>query len=221
MVNAAAPTVWFVGMADGDRLTAWRETEVRVDAADADEIALVVDGVPAWDAPGTSLAGPWTPEPGRHRLVAVASREGAPDALAAIEIDAVPPPGAAPVATAPGAAGAAPPAAGAGPAVGDARSAARPPGRAETAPSAPPPSSASPDGGADGAGGDGRDGARGPLAALLRFLGDPERMAWTVAFPLLLILAAVAYALLQRFIDGGQKLAWRGRGPADDVTIEF
>ncbi|WP_217921048.1 hypothetical protein [Miltoncostaea oceani] len=46
-------------------------------------------------------------------------------------------------------------------------------------------------------------------------------MAWTVAFPLLLVIAAAAYALLQRFIDGGQKLAWRGRGTPDDTMIDF
>ncbi|WP_217915651.1 hypothetical protein [Miltoncostaea marina] len=48
-----------------------------------------------------------------------------------------------------------------------------------------------------------------------------EGAAAAVAFPLLLLVAAGAYALLQRFIDGGKKLAWRGRGAADDQVIEF
>jgi hypothetical protein len=29
------------------------------------------------------------------------------------------------------------------------------------------------------------------------------------------------YLLLQRFIDGGQKMAWRGRGRPDDTIVEF
>jgi len=57
---------------------------------------------------------------------------------------------------------------------------------------------------------------------LLRALfADPEGVAWGVALPLLLMIAGGAYLLLQRLIDGGQKLAWRGRGRPDDAVVEF
>ena len=59
------------------------------------------------------------------------------------------------------------------------------------------------------------------VRAIGRILSSPERVAWVVAFPLLLMLAALAYALLQRFIDGGPKLAWRGRGTRRRPVIEF
>jgi hypothetical protein len=58
----------------------------------------------------------------------------------------------------------------------------------------------------------------GRIAAILR---DPEKVAWGAALPVLLILMGAGYLLLQRFIDGGQKLAWRGRGRPDDTIIEF
>jgi hypothetical protein len=46
-------------------------------------------------------------------------------------------------------------------------------------------------------------------------------VAWGAALPVLLILLGAGYLLLQRFIDGGQKLAWRGRGRPDDTIVEF
>jgi hypothetical protein len=64
-------------------------------------------------------------------------------------------------------------------------------------------------------------GAGGWTASLRALLRDPERVAWTVALPLLLMIAAGAYLLLQRYVDGGQKLAWRGRGRPDDSVVEF
>lgn len=39
--------------------------------------------------------------------------------------------------------------------------------------------------------------------------------------PVLLLAALVAYALVQRYVDGGRKLAWRGRHEPDDVIVEF
>jgi hypothetical protein len=45
--------------------------------------------------------------------------------------------------------------------------------------------------------------------------------ARVAAFPLLLLLAAALYTVFQRFIDGGPKLAWLGRGPAQDTLVEF
>ncbi len=231
VVNVAAPEVWFVTPADGARLAAGVRTTVRVEAARADAVRVVVDGVPAWTAPGLALERPWTPAAGTHRLVAVASRDGAPDAIASIEVVAVED---APVPAAPAPATPVPPATPAPPA-------AAPPDRTPPAlevtpaapgrtPAAPPPparpvtpstpGTAVPPAAAPTPPED-DDVDVGAVAAIGRFLKDPERVAWTVAFPLLLILAALAYALLQRFVDGGRKLAWRGRGTPDDTMIEF
>ncbi len=74
---------------------------------------------------------------------------------------------------------------------------------------------------ADGGGAPHTSPAMALARAIGRILSSPERVAWVVAFPLLLLIAAIAYALLQRFIDGGPKLAWRGRGRSEDQVIEF
>ncbi|MGE3139096.1 MAG: Ig-like domain-containing protein [Thermoleophilia bacterium] len=241
VVNVSAPEVSFVTPSDGARVTAGRRTTVRVEAVRADAVRVLVDGAPTWTAPLALLERPWTPAPGTHRLVAVASRDGVPDAVAAIEVVAVedapapaaptpaapaPPPDATTPATPVPAGGpepgadpgtveaAAPP--GAGPA------APRRPRRAAPAPPVPAAPGAVPAAEPSGprARGD-DDGGGGPVAAIGRLLSDPERVAWTVAFPFLLVMAALAYALLQRFVDGGRKLAWRGRGTPDDTMIEF
>ncbi|WP_217921049.1 Ig-like domain-containing protein [Miltoncostaea oceani] len=90
VVNDAAPTVRIVAPRDGARLVAGDEIVVRVETVDADGVAMAVDGTPTWSGTTAELAGPWTPAPGPHRLVAVAHRDGAPDAVARVDVVAVP-----------------------------------------------------------------------------------------------------------------------------------
>jgi len=229
VTNEAAPRVWFVTPAEGARLPAGEDVEVRAASEGADRLWIAVDGTRRWSGGTDALTGIWTPGPGRHRLVAVAERDGAPDALASIDVEGVAPaPAVAPPGppdagapgppdpssspSAPGPSGAAPPASDAPPAGSDLPGGGIAPATAQRSP-------AGPGAAADATAGDG--GSLGPIARVARFLSDPEKVAWTAAFPLLLLIAAGAYALLQRFIDGGQKLAWRARGRPDDVMVEF
>jgi len=228
VTNEAAPRVWFVTPAEGARLPAGEDVEVRAASEGADRLWIAVDGTRRWSGGTDALTGIWTPGPGRHRLVAVAERDGAPDALASIDVEGVAP---APAAAPPG------PPHGATPAPPDPSSSPSAPGPSGAFPPALPGRPVDPDpgdgiapapaqrsqagpGGAADVIADDRGGL-GPIARVARFLSDPEKVAWTAAFPLLLLIAAGAYALLQRFIDGGQKLAWRARGRPDDVMVEF
>jgi hypothetical protein len=224
VVNGAAPGVTIVAPRDGATLPAGQETRVVVSARDADGVEMTLDGAAGWSGAGPLLSGAWTPAPGSHRLVAVAHRDGAPDAIDAVTVSATAsepeaaahvPPGAGPGTPARGPRTGAP--ASHAPARADRGRARRPSAASPARPTAPaaPAGRASREGEGDGWG------WASPLGAVLRFLSSPERAAWTAAFPLLLIMAAFAYALLQRFIDGGDKLAFRGRGRPQDEVVEF
>lgn len=89
VVNDAAPTVRIVTPGDGARLVAGEEVAVRVESTDADGLTMSVDGAPTWSGTTATLAGRWTPSAGAHRLVAVARRDGAPDAVARVDVVAV------------------------------------------------------------------------------------------------------------------------------------
>ena len=239
--NAAAPRVWFVSPKDGDRLPAGEEVVVRAESENGEKLSMIVEGTTVWSVAGDdAIQGAWAPDVGRHRLVAVAERPGAPDGVAAIEVFGVEPsaaaPGAPPAAPAdpvtpstPGP-GAVPEAPG-GPlstTPGGGTFRPSPAGSPQTTPVAPSgrPTIAAdrdPSAGAGGTGGGDGDGGGGGgwRAWLSRILHDPEKLAWGVALPLLLIAAGAGYLLLQRFIDGGQKLAWRGRGRPHDTIVEF
>lgn len=233
VTNAAAPRVRIVTPADGARLAAGVDVPVRVESEGAERLWLAINGTRLWSVRTPMIQGSWAPDVGRYRIVAVAERDGAPDALAVAEVVGVadaspataPEPPAGPVA--PGGTGPAP-YAGAGPrppatpapgrpAAGAPIGTARARGHGTwrpgppSAPAAVPAARARRNGGGDG----------GWTAPILAFLGDPEKVAWSVALPLLLAIATGAYLLLQRFIDGGQKLAWRGRGRPDDAVVEF
>ena len=238
VINEAAPRVRIVSPAHGARLPAGVAVTVVVEGGDSDRLALAVNGVDTWQVPGDHMEGRWTPQPGRHRFVAVASREGAPDAVAlavvvaeeparapAVPVTPPPPDDAAPpsapvVAAQPGL-----PRPSTDPGPADRATASHPRSRPAPAPAgfSAPTTRRSAAAAADAAGPRPRadDGWRWALGRIVEFLTSPEKVAWTVAFPLLLLIAAGAYALLQRFIDGGPKLAWRGRGDADDSVIEF
>ena len=235
--NDAAPSVRIVSPADGARLPAGVPAAVRVESRDGERLWATVNGRRAWSVRADVIQGAWAPEPGPSRIVAVAERDGAPDAIAVavvVGVAAGPAQAGAPPAPPP------PPPGARAPKTGSARPPAalptrpRPadgsPGAAASTPPAPAPGARQPAAVAPGglppaatparAASDGGDGGgwTAPLRALLR---DPERVAWTVALPLLLMIAAGAYLLLQRFVDGGQKLAWRGRGRPDDSVVEF
>lgn len=244
VVNEGAPSVLILAPADGARVPAGREIPVRAESRDAAVLWMAVNGARRWSTGGDRLAGAWAPPPGTHTIVAVAEREGAPDAVDTVTIVAVadpagqgpgpapPPAGRGPDAAGPGApvrgaaprpgpvpapaptaaprplagsAAAPPPARGAEPVPG---AGGRPGGRAAAAPGGRPPAASA-----------SADRRRSPWARIIA--GDLQTVAGAAALPLLLLLAAGAYALLQRFIDGGAKLAWRSRGRPDDVVVEF
>jgi hypothetical protein len=244
--NDAAPKVWFVSPSDGDRLTAGEEVAVRVRSEGGEALAVTVNAAPVWSVRSDAVDGRWTPEEGRYRMVAVVSAPGRPDGVAAIEVTGVAP-DPAPAAAAPGAGGPASPAtpaylpgAASGPGAivpstvrrrvapaapgggGPAPAPAPAPGPGPAFPATPSTGGgaapAPPAAGADGERADEGGGLGARIAAILR---DPEKVAWGAALPLLLMILGAGYLLLQRFIDGGQKLAWRGRGRPDDTIIEF
>ena len=245
MRNDAAPKVWFVAPSDGDRLTAGEEVAVRVRSEGGEELEMTVNGTTAWTVRTDAIDGRWTPDEGRYRMVAVVSAPGRPDGVASIEVTGVAP-DPAPAAADPGAGAPAPPAYSPGIASGPGvfsgpgtvkrRVLPASPSGGGPAPVAPFP--AEPSAGGAGAAppapapapardaGDRTDDGGGGFAAriggrIVAFLGDPEKVAWGAALPVLLILLGAGYLLLQRFIDGGQKLAWRGRGRPDDTIVEF
>jgi hypothetical protein len=238
--NDAAPKVWFVSPSDGDRLTAGEQVAVRVRSEGGTELEMTVNGTPAWSVTSATIDGSWTPDEGRYRMVAVVSAPGRPDGVASIDVTGVAatPAGATPPASAPGA-----PAGPVDPGTttldpGPAATPVTPEVRHRVVPSPPVGGGAVPGpvtepstGGGTLAPGvptpearahhrSGGIGSRiaGRIAAILR---DPEKVAWGAALPVLLMLMGAGYLLLQRFIDGGQKLAWRGRGRPDDSIVEF
>ena len=244
--NDASPRVWFVSPKDGERLPAGKEIVVRIESEHGERLSMTANGTPVWSVDGALIQGAWTPDAGRHTLVAVAKRDGRPDGVATIEVIGVKaaaaspgaapaspvPPGspraeAAPTGSVPGSpvgAGGSP-----GPTSGSSRGLTPAPvGRGAT-PSVPASSGGGGAAEAPGreippaAGGTERSGDDGGgLGAWIAALfGNPERVAWIAALPLLLIAAGAGYLLLQRFIDGGQKLAWRVRGRPDDTIVEF
>ena len=235
VVNDAAPVVRIVSPADGARFTPGSPIEVHVEGENADTLAMSVNGAPTWAGAGDVLTESWSPSAGTYRLVAVAERSGAPDAVASSTVEVLeagPGSGAAPTEPpAPG--GAATPASPRSPGAKDPLALALPGARrrarhrAAVAPAAPATTArrSAARAGTPAGRSLARHNRSSPVMALVRairrLLSSPERVAWVVAFPLLLIIFAVAYALLQRFIDGGPKLAWRGRGPSDDSVIEF
>lgn len=237
VINDAAPVVRIVNPADGTQLSGGSPIEVRVEGENADALSMSVNGRATWSGTGNLLTGRWSPSAGTYRLVAVGERSGAPDVVASSTVEVIepgPPSGATP-AEPPAPGSASPPASPRSPVAqdppapalavpGGSRPAAR---RAAASPAVP---ATTPRRGAAQARTlpepvAARRDASSPLMALARairrLLSSPERVAWVVAFPLLLIIFAAAYALLQRFIDGGPKLAWRGRGQSDDSVIEF
>jgi hypothetical protein len=241
--NDAAPRVWFLAPSDGDRLPAGEEVAVRVQGEGGRELTLTVGGTAAGSARADVLTTRWTPGEGRHRMVAVVSAPGRPDGVAAIEVVGVPP-GPAPAGAAPDPAPGSPatpaylPGTASAPSLGGVVPVARsrigdPVASGGGGALGPPATVRSPDppsggptpqatGGAPAHGTDDGDReGRGLGARIAAFLSDPERVAWSVGLPLLLIAAGAGYLLLQRFIDGGQKLAWRGRGRPDDTIVEF
>ncbi|HET6690958.1 MAG TPA: hypothetical protein VFG74_08845, partial [Miltoncostaeaceae bacterium] len=241
--NDAAPKVWFASPSDGDRLTAGDDVAVRVRSEGGEALEVTVNGLAAWTVRSDAIDGRWTPQEGRYRMVAVVSAPGRPDGVAAIEVTGVAP-DPAPAAADQGASAPASPAtpaylpgAASGPGTigpGAVRRRVVPAAPARGRPAAGPtaafpvapstgegasPSPAPPARAADrdrAGGGGGGLGAR--IAAILR---DPEKVAWGAALPLMLMVLGGGYLLLQRFIDGGQKLAWRGRGRPDDTIIDF
>jgi hypothetical protein len=252
VVNDASPRVEILAPADGARVPAGAPLAVVARSAGGERLWVAIDGRAAWRTTDPTLTGTWTPDAGRHRIVAVAEADGRPDAVAGIGVTADEQAAGTPgVASGPGAAGpggtpatGAPGHAGApaGPGSGASSSAAVSPAiaapgasrtgtGARTAPasgprrpapagagtvrspgSAPAPAAAGPD-----------RGSAGEAERRGGWLDAPGAViaARVAAFPLLLLLAAALYTVLQRFIDGGPKLAWLGRGPAQDTLVEF
>jgi hypothetical protein len=238
--NDAAPKVWFVSPSDGDRLTAGEQVPVRVRSEGGTELEMSVNGTPAWSVDTAAIDGSWTPDEGRYRMVAVVSAPGRPDGVASIEVTGVAaaPAGASPPASAPVApAGPVTPGA-TTPGPGPAATPVTPEVRHRTVPAKPAGGGAVPGAVTEPSVGGGtpapgvpapeaearhRSGGIGSRIAgrIAAIFGDPEKVAWGAALPVLLILMGAGYLLLQRFIDGGQKLAWRGRGRPDDTIVEF
>lgn len=231
VINDAAPLVRIVNPADGARLVSGSPIVVRVEGENADALSMSVNGKATWSGTGDVLIGRWSPSPGTYRLVAVGERSGAPDAVASSTVEVVEPgiPSGTAPAEPPAPGGHSPPASPGSPVAQDpaapalsapaasgpaARRVASSPASRAVPPAVAPEPSAAP-----------HHGASSPLMilarAIWRLLSSPERVAWLVAFPLLLLIAGAAYVVLQRFIDGGPKLAWRGRGPSQDSVIEF
>lgn len=88
VVNRDAPAVALVTPADGARLVAGRAITLRAASARADRLILLVDGAGIAEGPGGELTARWTPRPGAAVIVALARREGAPDALARARVRA-------------------------------------------------------------------------------------------------------------------------------------
>ena len=276
--NAGGPSVVLATPADGARLTAGRPVRVIARGARADRVWIAVDGRRSWSGTAAELSGTWTPAAGRHEVVAVAERDGAPSAYDSAVVTAVEPgrtvtppppaprtPPASPPPARPRRPGATPPAPAAPPPASSPRPPAAPPvtppvasppafGPSPAPPAAAPPrppappvapaperdpgegsalplppgSDPGPPSGPTGPGGADpvpppeppASDAPEPVAEAAG-ITSIEQVARAAAFPLLLLLAALAYAALQRYLDGGPKLAWRGRGRPDDVVVVF
>jgi hypothetical protein len=242
VINDAAPVVRIVNPADGASLVSGSPIVVRVEGENADALSMSVNGRATWSGAGDVLAVRWSPSPGTYRLVAVGERSGAPDAVASSTVEVVEPgntlaelpapgspsPPASPGSPSPPASPGSPvaqhpavPAPSAPAASGPvARRAASSASRAATPRRTVPPAAALAEPSAAP-----HHGSASPLMTLARAIGrllsSPERVAWVLAFPLLLLIAGAGYVVLQRFIDGGPKLAWRGRGQSLDSVIEF